>query len=243
MKIKNYAIVSVLLVSLLFSSTIISQEKYQMVELTFMLPKIGMEKSFVDAVKSHNDVYHKDGPYKGHIDRILTGKKAGWFVWLMGPCTFSDLDSRPESDEHDKHWADKVAPTIAKYGSTEYWKNNPKLSYKSGTETPKLEEIWFLDIKKGDYYRFKALITKVKAAFEKKGKGDMQIYNNQFNENNGRDVAIVWGMNSWAEMDDEDSSIKSEYEEINGEGSWENMLDDWEEITVSVVRQMWEIGI
>jgi len=242
MKTKIYALASILLVSIFFSSSIIAQEKYQMVELIFMLPKIGMEKSFENGIKEHNNEYHKDGPYKAHLDVILTGKKAGWYAWLMGPCTFTDLDARPVSDAHDKHWEQKVAPNIAKYGSTEYWKHNPKISYQSGTETPKLEEIWFIDLKKGDYYRFLALMTKVKGAFEKKGEGIMHVYDNQFNENNGRDVAVVWGMDNWAELD-KDSSIKETYEEINGKGTWQNAMDEWNEITESIVRQMWKIGI
>lgn len=243
MKTKNYVFASILVVSLLFSTTNMAQEKYDMVELSFILPKIGMEKAFESAIKEHNNLYHKDGAYKGHLDYILTGKQAGWYVWLMGPCTFTDLDKRPVNDAHDKHWADKISPAVARYGSTEYWKHNPKLSYQSGTENAKLEEIWFIDLKRGDYYRFKALITKIKEAFEKKGEGNMHIYDNQFNENNGRDVAVVWGMNSWADMDDDNGGIKKEFEEINGEGSWGNAMDEWEEITESMVRQMWKIGI
>ena len=33
------------------------------------------------------------------------------------------------------------------------------------------------------------------------------------------------------------------YEEINGEGTWQNAMDEWNEITESIVRQMWKIGI
>ena len=243
MKTKNYVLASILLVSVLFSTTIMAQEKYDMVELTFILPKIGMEKAFESAIKEHNNLYHKEGAFKGHLDYILTGKQAGWYVWLMGPCTFTDLDKRPLNDAHDKHWADKISPNVAKYGSTEYWKHNPKLSYQSGTESPKLEEIWFIDLKRGDYYRFKSFVAKIKEAFEKKGEGHMNIYDNQFGENDGRDVAVVWGMNTWAEMDKDNGGIKKEYEEINGEGSWENAMDEWEEITESITRQMWKIGI
>lgn len=243
MKTKNYVFASLFLASLLFSTTIMAQEKYDMVELSFILPKIGMEKAFESAIKEHNNLYHKEGAYTAHLDYILTGKQAGWYVWLMGPCTFTDLDKRPVDDAHDKHWADKISPTVAKYGSTEYWKHNSKLSYQSGTENAKLEEIWFLDLKRGDYYRFKSFVTKIKEAFEKKGEGNMHIYDNQFNENNGRDVAIVWGMNTWAERDKDNGGIKKEYEEINGEGSWQNAMDEWEEFTESMTRQMWKIGI
>ena len=243
MKTKNYFIASILFVSVLFSTTILAQEKYSMVELQFIMPKIGMESAFESAVKAHNNLYHKDAPYKASVDVILTGKQSGWYVWIMGPCMFTDLDSRPVSDAHDKDWSEKVAPKIAKYGAVEYWRHNSELSYKSGTEDAKLEEIWFLDIKRGDNYKFKAFIAKIKAAFEKRGEGDMQVYYNQFNEDDGRDVAIVWGMKNWTEMDKDDDGIKKYYEEINGEGSWTNAMDDWEEIVQSMKSQLWKIGI
>lgn len=243
MKTKLYLLASMIVVSLLFSPAALAQEKYQMVELTFMLPKIGSEKAFEAAIKEHNNAYHKEGPYTAHLDYILTGKQTGWYVWLMGPCTFTDLDGRPLDEAHDKHWNDKVAPNVAKYGSTEYWKHNAKLSYQSKEIDPKLEEIWFADIKKGDYYRFKEFVTKIKAAFEKKGEGNMNIYENQFSEGNGRQVAIVWAMDNYAEMDIDNGGIMKEYEEINGEGSWANAMDEWQEIIDDMSQQLWRIGI
>jgi hypothetical protein len=242
MKTKMNLIAVLLMCCMLFSTSMLAQEKYNMVEITFMMPKIGMENSFENAVKEHNGLYHKEGPFKGSLDYITTGKQTGWYVWIMGPCTFTDLDNKPSSDAHNKHWEQKVAPTVAKYGSTEYWKHNPKISYKSGTETIKYEEIWFIDIKRGDSYRFNAFMEKIKAAFEKKGEGEMQVYENQFNEENGRDIAIVWGVGNYAGFD-KNGSIKKEFEEINGEGSWDSALDEWEEFTVSVTSQLWKIGI
>jgi len=243
MKTKLCSFVSVLLLFVLFSTTCVAQEKYVMVELTFMLPKIGMESTFEKAVKDHNAIYHKEGAYKGQVDYILTGKQAGWYVWLMGPCTFTDLDTRPENGAHKKDWDQKVAPTVAKYGAVEYWKYKSEWSYKSGNEEAKLEEIWFFDIKRGEYYRFKALMLKINEAFVKKGDVDMQVYQNQFSENNGRDIAIVWGMKNWAEMDDDGDSVKKYYEEINGDGSWADFIDEWEAATESIVKQVWKINI
>lgn len=243
MKTKFYLLASMIVGSLLFAPEIIAQEKYQMVELTFIMPKIGSEKTFETAIKEHNDMYHKEVPYKASLDYILTGKQAGWYVWLMGPCTFTDLDGRPEDDAHRKHWTDKVSPTVAKYGSTEYWKHNAKLSYQSKEINPKIEEIWFADIKKGDYYKFKDFVTKIKAAFEKKADGNMNIYENQFSEGNGRQIAIVWAMDNFAEMDKDTGGIKKEYEEIYGEGSWANAMDDWLEIIDKMSSQLWRIGI
>jgi len=225
----------------------VGQEKegYNMVEITYMLPKIGMEKAFTDAVKEHNDKYHKEGPTKAHLDYIMTGKESGWFVWIMGPCTFSDLDNRPNDDGHRAHWDKNISPKVAKYGKTEYWRHNSKLSYSGdSSEMPKYENIWFINVKKGQSYKFNEFIKKVKKAYEKKGKGNFGVYNNQFVEDSkGRDVAIVWTFNKWAEMDDDDGGIKKSFEEIYGEGSWTNALKDWEASTQSIDSQVWEINV
>jgi len=229
---------------LLITNTGISQEKksYQMVELTYMMPKIGMEKAFVKAVKEHNQKFHSQDPYKASLDRIATGHYTGWYVWVMGPTMFNQLDARPSKGAHNDDWDKNVSPTVKKYGMVEYWKQNTKLSFKANDNAPAIENIWFIKVKDGSYYRFKDIIKKFKDAFEKKG-DNFFIYDNQFRQDDGRDVAIVWTMNSWADMDDDDGGIKKYYEEVNGEGSWINAIKEWEAVTKSIKSEIWEIGV
>ena len=245
MKNNKILMTSLLIVTLLMTSISISQEKktYQMVNLQYIMPKVGMEKAFVKAVTDHNNLYHKEGPYQASLDNILTGEEAGWYVWLMGPNTFSDIDGSPGEGPHADHWAKNVAPTIQKYGRSEFWKYNEKLSYNNQKGSAKFETIWILDLKRGDYYRFKALMLKIKEAHEKKADGSILIYENQFNGNDGREIAIVWPFNKWAELDIDNGGIKKVYEEINGEGSWQNAMDEWTEITESINSHVWAIGV
>ena len=246
MKTKKTILSTVLIMALLITFSGISQENendYKMAEIIYIKAKVGMEKAFVNAITGHNAKYHKDGKHKASLDNILTGKEAGWFVWIMGPCTFTDLDNRPSGAAHDEHWAKTVAPNVLKYGRTEYWRFNDKLSFVVNENTPKYETIWFIDLKRGDYYRFKSFMSKIKEAHKKKNNDNIMVYNNRFNAGDGRDVAIVWGFNKWAELDDDDGGIKKTYEEINGEGSWENAMDEWTEITEKINSQVWEIGV
>ena len=240
--------IAVLVFAIMFTTSVVTaqeeKETYGMAEITYMLPKIGMEKAFETAVKQHNEKYHKEGPFKASLDYILTGKASGWYVWIMGPCTFTDLDNRPEDDTHRAHWDKNVSPTVAKYGRTEYWKYSSKLSYRGdGSDSPKYENIWFIGLERGQKYKFKEFIEKVKKAHEKKGDGNFSVYNNQFTDGLGRDVAIVWEFNNWTEMDDDDGGIKKSFEEIYGEGSWVNALKDWESSTKSINSQVWRIGV
>lgn len=246
MKTKKSLLTSMLIIALLLSYASFAQdeekESYGMAEIIYMKAKVGMEAAFESAVKAHNATYHS-GVYAAGLDIIMSGREAGWYVWYMGPCTFTDLDNAPGEGAHSDDWNNNVAPNVYKYGRQEFWKINDKLSYQSSSEEMGYSNIWFVDIKRGDYYRFKALIGKIKEAFEKRGEGSMRIFNNQFGDDDGRDIAIAWDMKNLAEMDDDDESIKKEYEEINGEGTWNNMLDEWEDITVSIKSQLWRNNI
>lgn len=245
MKTNKNLLPTMLIIALLFSYAGFAQdeekETYGMAEVIYIDAKVGMEASFESAVKAHNAKYHS-GVYAAGLDQIMSGGESGWYVWYMGPCTFTDLDNAPSDGAHADDWNKNVAPNIKEYGRQEFWKINSKLSYQSSTEEMGYSNMWFIDVKDGDYYRFKAILTKIKEAFEKRGDGSMRVFNNQFRDGDGRDVAIAWDMKNLAEMDDDDESIKKEYEEINGEGTWKNMLDEWEEVT-TVKGQLWRNDI
>jgi len=246
MKTKKQLLTSALIIAFLFSYSSFAQEdenkSYKMAQIIYIDAKVGMEATFEKAVKEHNVTYH-DGVYSASLDLIMSGKDAGWYVWIMGPCTFTDLDNAPGEGAHADHWNTNVAPNIKKYGRQEYWKLNDKLTYQSSDEEMGYTNLWFIDLKRGDYYRFNALMTKIKEAFEKRGKGSMRVYDSQFNGDDGRDIAIAWDLKNLAEMDSDEESIKTEYEEINGEGTWNNMLDEWEEIALSINSQLWKTDI
>ncbi len=248
MRTKKSLLTTVLAIAVLFSYAGFAQEEenesYGMALIIYMKAKIGKEKQFVKGVKEHNAMYHKDEPYKGYLDLIMSGNDTGWYVWSMGPCTFTDLDNAPGgNDAHDNDWDTKISPNVEEYGRQEYWRYDKKMSYTPTAVNGAYSNVWFIEVKKGEFYRFKALMAKIKEAYEKKGSGNMAVYNNQFSEDDGRDVAIVWEMKNLAEMDDPSRSIKNEYEEINGEGSWTNMIKDWEQITVSIKSQLWQVNL
>ncbi|MGV6845509.1 MAG: hypothetical protein ACWA42_05215 [Lutibacter sp.] len=245
MKTKKIGLSILMTITLLIATSGIAQEKkdYVLVELTYMMPKIGMENALVKAVTEHNKKFHSTAPYQAQLDRIVTGPDTGWYVWVMAPTMFKSLDNRPSKGAHDEHWDKVVAPNIKKYGRTEYWRYNDKLSFNPDKNRPKLENIWITELEDNTYYRFKALMKKIKKAFEKKGDDNFLIYENQFNANDGREIAFVWGLKNWAEFDDDDGGIKKDYEEIHGKGSWEDALKEWRSIVKGLRSELWEIAI
>lgn len=246
MKTKNGTLIISFILAMTITFAGYSQESdtdYAMASIVFIDAKIGHEDDFESNAIDHNTKYHNEAPNKGYLDQIISGKQAGTFVWVMAPCTFTDLAALNLGDEHNNHWNTEVVPHIKKYGAQEYWKYNEKLSYFPNPEANrKVANLWLIDLKRGDYYRFKTLMTKIVEAYKKKGTGNMRVYDNQFNAGDGRDVVIIWDMESMAELDLNDP-LKPAYEEINGEGSWNTMIDEWEEITLNIDSQLWRVNI
>ena len=87
------------------------------------------KKELTKNMQEHNEKFHPEGAYDSHVWAVFTGCHAGELLWAMGPCTFTDLDSRPDSKEHNDDWEQNVAPLIEDMSEVEYWRLHDKLSY------------------------------------------------------------------------------------------------------------------
>jgi len=224
------------IMALLFIGSVFAQpaaEKPAVIsETMYLMPKRGMEDKFEAAVKAHIAKFHPDGPYKAGLRKVEYGSKAGWYLWVFGPASYSALDTRPGKEGgHEADWSSTVDPLVETYGETRLWELNQDLSYGLDfLKTTKYVEVWKVDLKKGQYYRFKALAEKLKKAYELLGTTSFVVYNAVFHEAGGPDVGIVWNFNSydsWAK----DPGVKDTYEKLYGANSWQNLLDEWSDIT------------
>lgn len=215
-----------------------ADEKYTMVELSYMKAKIGSEAKFEDAVKAHNEKYHKDGTYASSLYAITTGNETGWYVWTMNS-TFTELDGRPTDDDHGKDWDKNVSPYVEEYGRVEYWKRSDKLSNTKESEDNMII-IWWVDVNRGDFRKIKGFLKNI-AELYKKNDDEMNAYNNQFSQDDGRDLALVWPLDNWADMDKDDWKLKEQYEEEHGESAWEDAIEDWEGATNSISQEVWKV--
>lgn len=210
-----------------------SEKPAAVLESMYIMPKRGMEDKFEAAVKAHNTRFHPEGKYAAGLRKVEYGEKAGWYVWLFGPTTYSAIDSRPTKEGgHDADWSTSVDPLVETYGDTRLSELNENLSYGyDALKASKYREVWMVDIKKGQYYRFKALAEKLKKAYESLGTGSFVIYNNVIHTKNSADVAIAWGFNTFDEWSKDMGAMKA-YEKLYGDNSWQNMLKEWEDIIV-----------
>ncbi len=212
------------------------------VETEYILPKRGMEDKFEAAVKAHDQKFHPDGPYKASLRKVVYGDKAGWYVWVFGPTTYSALDTRPEKENgHAADWQNNIDPLVEQYGATWLLNNAPDLSYGyDKIAKSKYYEVWLAKIKPGQYYRFKALCEKLKKAYEAQGTGGFIIFNNAIHSAESPDVGILWPFNTFEEWD-KDPGIKDQYEKLYGAGSWQQAIDEWRAVNdgySSEIRQV-----
>jgi hypothetical protein len=226
-------ILFILIGSVAYAQETETDKDYKMYEISYLKPRTDKLVELGEALKNHNRTYHKDAPYKAHVWMANTGPHTGDLVWVMGPCTFSDLDNRPDSEEHTTDWITNVMPNVKEVSDGEYWKLDDKVSYEpEGSFSGK--EIWTVyDIKPFEGYRFTALLEKVVEVYKEKAYPNyFQVFRSQFDGGNGRDIAIGFGFPNYSFFD-EDDKFWADYEEVHGEGARWKFFEEYREIVVS----------
>jgi len=231
-KIIALAFIALCYVGSAFSQT--SDEKpTNVVETTMILPKLGMEEKFEAAVKAHDLKFHPDGPYAAGLQKIEYGDKAGWYVWFFGITTYGALDIRPSKEYgHADDWAKTIDPLVQSYGEVNLWDYNPDLSF--GLDILRKSahfEAWNVQLKPGQYYRFKAIAGNLKKTYESMATTAFLIFKNPLHNSKTGAIGIIWSFNTYDEWS-KDAGAEKAYEKLFGDGSWQQMLDEWEDIVV-----------
>lgn len=221
---------------LLFSLPIMlfaqSDKAPNLYEYITIQPKDGQNEAFEAAVKAHNAKFHAAGPHKAELTYNINGPSGGMYTWVMGPTSWTAMDSRPEDGAHDEDWA-KVTALSARTGSPSYWSMNTKLSRNVGVSANTKRLIWIYDVKSGEMARWFELAAKISEVYKEKRPTETFIVgSNEFaNTKNGYDVAVSFAFEKWSWMDRE-STFGRQFEEVHGEGSWHT----WQNAFMSTVE-------
>lgn len=218
---------------------------YVMFESMMMTPDYTKLKVLGENMRAHNAKYHKDGAHKAAVYTISTGPNSGSMVWMMGPTTYTHLDSRPSDKGHDEDWRDNVMPYIKKIHTSEYWKMDGKLSNMSmmDGDNSKYPIIFvrYGEIESDHQYSFKSffeMVSKTIKAME--GENPWGLYYNEFRQGNlGRHVASVSFLKNWAEMDDDSVSFKDTFKTAIGEDQWQNFIDMSDKVFSNTWDEIW----
>jgi hypothetical protein len=216
-----------------------SQVNYAMFETMYLTPKQNKSEDLKKGLIAHNQQWHMQELYKVWMYEVLLGEHEGQWLWAMGPCTFSNLDMRPDDAEHNQDWEKNVDPYVEKYSGTGYWKVNEKLSYPQEKTDYKMIDLTFYKVKPGQVYRFEEIFKKVVEVYkETKYPYPMYYYESQFGMGNYPEIVVQWQFDKW-EYFDSFANFKKSYEQVFGDGSWAQLMKEYNDI---VTYAMDEVG-
>jgi hypothetical protein len=231
-----------LFVAFLFSmcTSSYAQSDYQMYESIYLKPIPSKIEDFEKGMAAHNQEYHSTDPHKAGVWYAMTGKHGGQYAWVMGPTTFTHLDSRPADEAHSKDWNQNVLAYVEDISTTEYFRLIPELSYEP-ENAPFGKERWrVFTIKDGRGARFRKLQEKIVEVYKTY---KLPMYRHTFvgveNGDNGRDFYTGHGFNNWADLD-QNAQFRQKYEEINGANSWMAFAREIEDLVEEVEVELTE---
>lgn len=214
--------------------------EYTVIENGMMTANPKYISEFESGVAIHNNKYHTDGMYGSRIYQINNGPYYGKYVWVMGPIPWSAFDDRPQQEGHDEDWNKNIEPYTIAGGDQFYWRFYPELSNFPNDFTIKNLLVDMFDVKRYKTKEVMELMKKVsKVMLEKYPNEPFGIYTNEFpHYQQGRDVAFVsfYNNSTWLGQNNE---FPKNYNAVHGEGSFEEFLKEWEELTNGRETEMW----
>ena len=201
-----------------------------MYETIYLTPKLDAVNTLAENMANHNKKYHGEGEHAAFVQNVVAGKRSGQLVWVMGPGTFAQLDSRPGEGGHDEDWSNNVMPYLEKMSNIEYWRRSDQYYVPEGYNAQKIR-IRFYKVRRGDGGDFVDHYGKLVQVFrEKKYNRQLSIFQNTFPTANGRNMASVSSFQNWGELD-QGLPVAEDFESIHGEGSWDKWLVRLRELT------------
>ena len=244
---KNFIVLLIIgLLVLGYSPTAVAQDDADdpMWVSVLLTPDNTKLKTLEENMKTYNQKYHNEGARTANVYRIVTGPNTGKMVWMMGPLTFTDLDSKPPQGARE-YWRDNIMPNIKKMTQTEFWQGDSKLSNTSmiqenqGDYRILFVRYWKVNIDHGhNINNMLKMVSETVKAME--GENPWGVYYNMFRQGDmGRHIATVGFSKKWAEYD-EDPKFKSTFLKTHGDDSWDGFVrnmdmifeDSWDEIWI-----------
>ncbi|MEO6133149.1 MAG: hypothetical protein ABIQ02_15010 [Saprospiraceae bacterium] len=215
--------------------------EYLMFEITSLNVSPANVPMVEAAMGAHNKKYHASGAYGVRVYTVQNGSHTGQYKWVMGPGTWSGLDSRPSDALHDMDWGTNVARNLEPGTMTEYIRFDNKLSrFPSDFNVNRLY-VRYVDVARGKMDKAKELLGKVLKVYADKIPGETYgvYYNEVPSSSDGRDITIVsfFDKYSWMSTDD---GFDAKFEEVYGKGSMATFWNEWMGATVGQENEIWE---
>ncbi len=212
--------------AMLFTLTTLAQADYQQWEVMNIIPKIDKLDLFKKGLAAHNKKYHASGPYKVGVSSVITGPSSGAYSWIMGPCTWTELDARPVKGEHDLDWDKNVTPYCESIGEVSYWRLDKDVNYNAPNSATFLKSrLRFHTVYQGKQERVSELFKKIAEVYKKKAYPASYHAYWRMGASAGPHVAVSIDFAKWAHFDNA-STIAKDFDEVHGANSWNRFMED-----------------
>lgn len=199
----------------------------------------GHMADFRAGMAEHNKTFHSDAEYGCRVYSIANGENTGKYIWSM-VSSWSAMDNRPSSTEHDEHWDTQVAVHMQPDANASFWRWSADLSTNTNLSEIDILMIWTVDLKMAKQSRAMELLEKVKKVYDEKMPDDPYgIYMNTMSSTHeGRDLAIVSYMDNLAEMNEQEDFV-AYFNEVHGSGSFTSFITEWRSLIKAEATEMW----
>lgn len=203
---------------------------YSMYDVVYIKPKYDRLEELGQVMAKHNRDFHSTAPHRASIWSVSGGEHTGWWAWVMGPLTFTDLDTRPGDKAHDENWRQKVMPLVDDLDAANFWRYDSAVSYEANEEFSG-NEIWTTYyLKPFQGYRFTEMLSKIKKVYKEKSlPNSFEVYRASFDTKEGGNVMIAFPFKNYAWFD-RDSDFTAFYDEVHGKGAWEKFRNEFRDI-------------
>jgi hypothetical protein len=218
-----------------------------MYETVLITPENDDPLAFSEALKKHNRTYHKDGAHAAHVYSINTGPNTGKLLWMMGPCTFADLDTRPDCN---KDWQTNVAPHIELMEAGEYWELDADLSklpqYNPNVSPMPIVRVRYHEFERGvGNFRVEHHLKQISETI-KSMEGELWwgVFDNLFRQGYAAGarphLATISLHKNWAGLD-QGWKFKKHFVAKYGEQAWQPFLDEGSAIHTNTWDEIWQL--
>ena len=217
-----------------------TDDKYTMFTTIYLKPDQAKISALRSGLKAHNEKYHTEGSQTAVVWSVANGPRSGSYVWLRGPHTFTDMDTKLGED-HGPHWGENISKNLNDFGPREFWRRNDKHSVVLHEEPRPIIRVRFyeVNIPEQQGFRMGRLWEQMSETVKSIEGRDFELYNNLFQQGAiGRHFAVVTSYPNWAAID-KDDGFRAAFEKIYGEGSYQTWTREMNDVFRDSYDEFW----
>jgi hypothetical protein len=181
---------------------------------------------FRKSLAAHNKKYHGAGAFKVSVYAVNGGPSSGQYAWVMGPTTWTQMDTAPGEGEHNTDWEKNIDPLCESVGEVMYWRSNKDISYTpEGSASFAKSRLRFSYIYPGQMDRFLEQMKRIVAVYKQKKYPTSFTFATRQGATAGPHAVSFLGFGKWAAFDN-GPDFPKDFDEVHGSGAYERFLKE-----------------